>query len=137
MATQSILIVDDEALIRLALHDELSRDFQSVKEACDGKRALEMIERENFDLVILDMIMPEMEGSELLRRIRTLRPRTRIIAMSGGGRRGPAAFLAVARKLGADEVLEKPFTRTALRHAILRLLGSSHRTAAAPVPVHC
>lgn len=71
-----------------------------------------------FDLVVTDIIMPEMEGIETVMAVREQFPTVAIIAMSGGGRVGNNDFLEVARKLGASGVVHKPFTAGNLDEAI-------------------
>ena len=73
-----------------------------------------------FDLVITDIVMPEMDGLETLIELRKHYPTLTVIAMSGGGRVGNMDFLGSAEKLGASAVLHKPFTLDVLTAAIDR-----------------
>jgi DNA-binding response OmpR family regulator len=89
---------------------------------------MELFQQVNADLVITDMVMPEMEGFEVLAEIRKRRPSVRILAISGGGRQRAADNLRMASHMGA-KVLSKPFSNNALLAAVNELLPS----AATPV----
>jgi CheY-like chemotaxis protein len=96
------------------------RNFR-VTEAADGGEALSMLSRHEFDLVITDIVMPEIEGLELVRRIRAGHPSSKVMAVSGGGSH-LVSYTHLAKQLGADEVLGKPFTPAELVRAVERLL---------------
>lgn len=74
-----------------------------------GKDALAKITKGSFDLIVTDIIMPDMEGIELILRLRRRSRDLPIIAISGGGRGGPEVYLELARSCGAARVLAKPF----------------------------
>jgi CheY-like chemotaxis protein len=116
----SILIIDDDAAVSRTLSLILSRAGYQVSTVTSGRKGLEMLSSEEFDLVLTDIIMPELDGIEAIRRIRTDHPGLRIIAMSGGGQIDKADFLHMAQALGADRVLEKPVRSERL----LELVGS-------------
>src|SRR5258706_15101020 len=98
----SILLVDDDEQLRTMLSEVLKRAGHEVQTACDGNEAIRMYGRNPTDLVITDLIMPDKEGLEMIREIRRGFPTVRIIAMSGGGRNGPADYLALAERFGAQ-----------------------------------
>lgn len=75
------------------------------------------------DLVLTDLIMPDMEGVELIIALRQIEPNVKIIAMSGGGCNGPEAYLKVAQRLGAIRTLTKPFSSAELAEAVQACLG--------------
>src|SRR5229473_3264231 len=106
---KKVLVIDDDALVRDTIVRILERKGHTVLVAADGVRGLRMFDREQPDLVITDIIMPEKEGLETIREIRSERPDARIIAISGGARIGNMDFLDVAGKLGASEIIPKPF----------------------------
>ena len=115
-----ILIFEDTRLMRDSLVDVLGElDHQSVT-AENGAEAVAMIAAgETFDVIITDIIMPEMDGIEAMQEIQTMCPLTPIIAVSGGSARlEKAAGLDTAKRLGAVAVLEKPFEIDALLDAI-------------------
>jgi CheY-like chemotaxis protein len=78
---------------------------------------------------VTDIIMPEREGLETLKAIRAEAPGTKIVAMSGGGRIGPDAFLHLAARLGADATVTKPFRPSELAAVIHRLAEPSSVSA--------
>ena len=93
-------------------------------EAEDGAAALALFRVQPFNLVITDIIMPEMEGIEIITTMKREQPNIRILAMSGGGRARVMDFLAVAGKAGADATLEKPFRKSELLDRVAGLLGT-------------
>jgi CheY-like chemotaxis protein len=104
-----ILVIDDDHLVRYTLSKILSRKGYEVVTAADGKRGITLFRNEHPDLVITDIIMPEQEGIDTIIQIRHERPNAKIIAISGGGRIRNIDFLEMARSLGADDVIAKPF----------------------------
>jgi CheY-like chemotaxis protein len=95
----------------------------TVIEARNGKEGLQLFKPADIDLVITDIIMPEMEGLEVLRKLRTRQmPPVKIIAISGGGKQSAADNLKMAKFLGAAKVLAKPFSNEVLISAINELL---------------
>jgi DNA-binding NtrC family response regulator len=104
-----ILVIDDDVIVRETIIQILEdRGFQVVS-AEDGRRGLAAFRSERPDLVITDIIMPEKEGIQTLTEIRRERPDAKVIAISGGGRIGNTDFLKIAQKLGAADVIAKPF----------------------------
>ncbi|MFH1145033.1 MAG: response regulator [Candidatus Eisenbacteria bacterium] len=126
MAT--ILVVDDDQQVRSMLCAMLQRAGYETEEAADGRFALEANRRRRADLIILDMLMPEMEGVETLRALRRADPDVKVIAISGGGSIRPEIYLESARKFGARCAFAKPVDRPELLAAIRGLLDPS------PVP---
>jgi CheY-like chemotaxis protein len=104
-----ILIIDDEDQARRMLCQVLDRAGYDVIEARDGVEGLQRFREAPTDLVITDILMPEKEGLETIMDFQREFPETKIIAMSGGGRTGNLNFLEVARRLGAQRTLQKPF----------------------------
>ena len=79
-----------------------------VLEACDGVEALAVYRENPADVVITDIMMPEKDGFELIRELKEICPDLKVIAISGGGRRGKLEFLDHAGAFGAQRVLSKP-----------------------------
>ena len=105
-----ILIVDDEPDILHLLTRILERFGHTVHQAPDGRTALRMYAGNPADVVITDILMPEMDGLEFLTRVREAFPEARIIALSGGGLIAKEEVLRDAVRLGAVGILKKPFT---------------------------
>jgi CheY-like chemotaxis protein len=124
MPMARILVVDDDPLIQATLPLALLEHGHEVVQALDGKQALNQMRRQAIDLVIADVLMPEVDGLELLRAVQKELPQVPVIAMSGGSSRLPGAdVLQLARLLGARAVLAKPFTEEDLLTAIRTALG--------------
>jgi DNA-binding response OmpR family regulator len=104
-----VLVVDDDFQMREMLGVILERKGYDVMTASDGKLAVQLQQKSPFDLVITDIIMPEKEGLETISELRHSFPCLKIIAISGGGRHRPDGYLELARQLGADRILAKPF----------------------------
>lgn len=118
----SLLVVDDDANIRQIMRLLLESAGYRVFCAADGAEAIKLLAGNTFDLVVTDMLMPGSDGIELLAAVRKSRSSTRVLAMSGGGMIGVADYLKVAKKLGANGVLEKPFTSEMLLRTVADLL---------------
>lgn len=102
----SILVVDDESMMRDLLQRILSRDGYRVVCAEDGQDALEVLERETVDIIISDLKMPRMNGFELLKVVKEKYPRVAVIMMTAYG---DTYTVKDALLLGADEYITKPF----------------------------
>jgi CheY-like chemotaxis protein len=125
-----ILLVDDNNMIRASLSRLLLVAGYEVTDASNGREALRKLAREPFDLVVTDLVMPEMEGIETIFSIRRLRPKLPIIAMSGGGIGDAKTYLAVALKAGVGRAFAKPFENSEFLSAIKELLEAAVSTVA-------
>jgi len=114
----NILLVDDDDNFRSMLRITLQRLGHQISEASNGLVALKLFQLHLYDVVILDLIMPEKEGIETIRDLRKQRPDVKIIAMFGGGRLKAMDILSVAKAVGADQVLAKPFSNDNLLDAL-------------------
>ena len=117
-----ILIVDDEPGIRMYFGRILEDAGHTVAVARHGKEALEIYAKERQDLVIIDLIMPEMDGIELVKALLALDPEARIITMTGALPTHEPS-LKVTRFLGATLTLTKPITSDDLLAAVFDALG--------------
>lgn len=120
----TLLVVDDEAQLRLTLRAHLQREGFQLVEAEDGRAALKVIEGHKIDLALIDILMPNMDGIEMIRALRAQDARLPIIAMSGGGRLDARDMLSAARKLGADATIAKPFSMKDVLKMIHDLLAA-------------
>ncbi|MFL5359232.1 sigma 54-interacting transcriptional regulator [Archangium sp.] len=125
----AVLVVDDEEQVRTFLAELLSSSGYQVRCASSGSQALEMLSGGSFDVVLLDVMMPEMSGLEVLRRYRA----------SGGG--APVIVLSAlsgaedamrAMKMGASDYLSKPFSNDELEDAMSRAQGNRMPARQAP-----
>lgn len=116
---KKILVIDDDDGVRTALSDLLRCKGYYICEASSGKDAIEMVKSEDFDIVLLDLMMPGMDGIDTLRELRRLNPKTRVIMIT--------AFATVenavdAIKKGASDYISKPFKTNELLVTIKRVL---------------
>lgn len=121
---QRILLVEDDEMMRQTLRVILGRAGHEVVDATNGREALECLSRENIDLVITDIMMPEMDGIETIISLKRASPTLKLLAISGGGSTGNFEFLEMARKFGAAETLRKPFKPKELLDAVERVLAA-------------
>jgi DNA-binding response OmpR family regulator len=117
-----IMIVEDDNDLREMLKVSLTRRRFTVLEAENGKDAINHFKPEVTDLVITDLIMPEEDGLKVIMKLHELKPSLKIVAISGGGKAGPASYLNLAKALGADVVFSKPFSVNDLIKKIEELL---------------
>jgi CheY-like chemotaxis protein len=118
-----ILIIDDDNAFRAMLRTMLERLGHEVIEAIHGGAGIPIVAKEQLDLAIVDLIMPEKEGMETIPEIRRLKRDLKILAVSGGGRMPAKDLLKMTKMLGANKTLAKPFTREELEKALLELVG--------------
>ena len=116
-----ILVIDDDAMVRQFCRDLLEQEGYDIEEATGGKVGLELYRRNPADLVMTDLVMPEMDGFEVVRTLRRDYPDAKIMAMSA------LLYdeLPRATKLGADAVLEAPFGASKLRKIVRKLLHNA------------
>ena len=131
-----VVIADDHALMREGLKYILRKadDVEVVAEATDGFEVLALVRKGGFDVLLMDLSMPEVSGIELTRRIRLLQPAS---DTATPGREVPVVGLsawalridaAECRAVGMDDWLPKPVPWTALVTTLLRLTGRAPRT---------
>jgi len=118
-----VLVMDDDAVLRGALRVALEAAGYEVLDAADGDAGLRLHRTHGADLVLVDVFMPERDGLEVIRALRTAIPRPKIVAISGGGRIGDLDVLRAAAALGAARTLQKPFEPHVLLAAIRDVLG--------------
>ncbi|MEE9390096.1 MAG: response regulator, partial [Candidatus Aminicenantaceae bacterium] len=102
-----ILVIDDEAGIRSSLKGILEDEGYSVKTTETGEEGLNFLKAQNFDLILLDIWLPKMDGIEALKKIKMLDEDTPVVMISG---HGTVETAVKATKLGAYDFLEKPLT---------------------------
>jgi CheY-like chemotaxis protein len=117
-----ILVMDDDDLLRGAIRVILESAGHQVIEAADGAAGLRLYREQGADLVLVDIFMPERDGLEVIRALRSEAPKAKVVAMSGGGSSGRIDLLEAAAGLGAFRALWKPFHPRDLLTAIDALL---------------
>jgi len=119
MKGRSVLIVDDEKNILFTLSQSLETLRLETDTAANGEEALAKLKEKNFSLILLDLRMPGIDGMEVLRQVRQIRPDILIIMVSAYG----TVELAVeAMKLGAVDFIQKPFSPEEIRELVSRVL---------------
>jgi CheY-like chemotaxis protein len=120
-----VLLVEDNPDLQFSLSLLLARQGHEVAQALDGKQALAHLRQHTVDIVLTDVLMPEVDGLEVMRTMRREFPQVPVIAMSGGSDRLPGGdMLQMAGLLGARAILSKPFTGDELRDALAQALGA-------------
>ncbi len=121
-----VLIIEDDASVGGAIRLTLTRHGIDAVHALDAPAGIQAFESTSFDLVIVDLFMPEMSGLEIIRKFRCLAPTVPMLAMSGFRFResmDPGLdYLGMAGKVGAAAVLSKPFTPRQLTVAVEAIL---------------
>jgi two-component system alkaline phosphatase synthesis response regulator PhoP len=112
-----VLVVDDEAAIRYSVSKTLQRAGYQVLEAASGEEALDVMERQGFDLVLTDIRMPGLDGVELVRRIKDVDSDTIVVLMTAYPSLGTAVE---ALRLGAHDYLIKPSSSNDIRNCVAR-----------------
>jgi DNA-binding response OmpR family regulator len=104
-----VLLIEDDRPLLLAMARAFARAGARVILAADGAEGLDRFLTSSPDLVVTDIIMPGREGIETLLAMKAARPEVPILAVSGGGQTPAREFLTLAKGLGADGILAKPF----------------------------
>ncbi|MEQ1863345.1 MAG: response regulator [Micropepsaceae bacterium] len=129
-----VLVIDDDQLfVKLMVH-ALKQRGHEVEFALDGISGSRTFERSRFDAVVCDILMPEQEGVQTIRQMRSDRPDLAIVAISGGLGAGGASnidVLDIAGKMGADVTVKKPFQLSELSAAVDKALSARRATQSA------
>jgi two-component system alkaline phosphatase synthesis response regulator PhoP len=125
---ERILVVEDEPTIATGLRDDLELEGFAVEVVDDGKVALGRILEEKFDLILLDLMLPGMDGLDVCRQARLKGNRTPVIMLTA---KGQEADKVVGLELGADDYITKPFSR---REVLARIKAVLRRSQNGPEP---
>jgi CheY-like chemotaxis protein len=125
-----ILVVDDQLSIRRTIRALLEAAGHAVIEAADGLKAIEALSAA-CDLVITDIMMPEMDGLELVQHVKRMGSDIPVLVISGGWNNPSLDVLSVARKLGAHGVLSKSEIGTKLVSTVAEILSTRRRNRSA------
>lgn len=126
-----MLVIEDDRPLLLAMARAFTNAGAQVILAPDGAEGLKRFMTSSPDLVVTDIIMPEREGIETILAMKAARPEVPILAISGGGQTPAREFLTLAKGLGADAVLAKPFRAGQLLDAARLLIDLPPTDAAA------
>ena len=121
----SILVIDDDDDLRMIMAEALRSAGYKVDTAGDGKAGLALYAVGLHDLVITDIVMPDLDGLELIDGLRQAHIRPRVIAMSGGAKLSVPLYLSTARQLGAQRVLAKPIESQVLLKTVKEVLAEA------------
>ena len=116
-----VLLVDDDDMVRMSLRLALEAEGMEVCEAVDGRLDSKEAAVGDIDVIVTDILMPEVDGMELLRQLRDRNIKTPVIAISAGGRFRVIDHLGMAKLLGASAVLSKPIDERELIDMIRNL----------------
>jgi CheY-like chemotaxis protein len=118
--SETILVTEDEGAIRDLIENVLSEQGYRVITAADGAEALDLVRQNDgeIDLVITDVVMPNLSGPEMVQRLRADRPDTKVIFMSGYAKRGSLAVIEDKKA----EILEKPFSPQTILTMVRKVL---------------
>jgi DNA-binding response OmpR family regulator len=130
LAMARVLVLEDDGALGIVMRSALEAGGHEVMVAADGRIGLRVFGASKFDVVVTDMLMPDMDGIEIVRTLRAYRSSVRIIAISGGGALDHGDLLTTAMRLGADATLSKPFAPRALLDLVTAVLARPGREAA-------
>ncbi len=132
---ETILIIDDEAMILNVATDMLKTLGYRILTAQNGPAAIELYRRQmdRIDLIILDMVMPEMSGSDIFDELKKINPRVKVLLSSGYSLNSQAAQIL---DRGCDGFIQKPFTLNDISHQLRAILGGRTRESSQlPLPI--
>ncbi|MBV9827477.1 MAG: response regulator [Alphaproteobacteria bacterium] len=117
-----ILVIDDDPVLQQVIRLTLEAAGHTVLRCDNGRKAIDIVTYDHADLIVTDIIMPEMDGIEMVRAVRRVRPELPIVAISGGSNGNADDYLGMAKVFGASMTLTKPFRPQDLVTAIAELL---------------
>ncbi len=121
-AKNRILVVDDEEALRVVLSAELEGEGYQVTSASDGQEAINILTTKEFDLILLDIKMPNVDGFEVLKFVKERWPQTKVVMLTGFADLKNAIE---SKKLGAEDFVSKPYDLVDLLTTVERVLTSS------------
>lgn len=115
-----ILVVDDAQFLRLRISKMLNQSGHDTLEAENGKRAVELYQSDHPDVVLMDVTMPEMDGLDALKHIRTFDANARVVMLTALGQE---SVVLEAIRAGAKDFVVKPFEASRVLSAINKIIG--------------
>jgi CheY-like chemotaxis protein len=128
-----VLLIDDDDDVRSTIARMLASAGHHVASFGSGRAALAAAEQQEFDLVLTDVLMPDMDGVEIVRAFNKRTPRPWLMVMTGGSSMLGMDFLSIAPALGADGVIAKPVRAKELIAAVATVLAVANKRKASPV----
>jgi CheY-like chemotaxis protein len=122
--SRKILIVDDEEVIRKFIKIHLAKLGYEVAEAADGEQALEQLRKDDFDLLICDILMPKKDGWEVIREMKS-NPKTKSIPVIVLTAKNEDSDMFKGYDLGANYYMTKPFTKAQLIYGLQLMFGET------------
>jgi CheY-like chemotaxis protein len=120
-----VLLIDDDSIVLDTLCQILEGAGYDVQSASGGAMGLDFYRSRSFDVVITDVIMPEMDGIEFIQNLRLIDPLVKVIAISGGSGKGYFENLEAIRRLTPVAILPKPFAKATLLSLIEKCLSEA------------
>ncbi len=120
----TILVIDDEEIIRALFKETLEEAGHRVIAAGNGAEGLKMVKQQDFDLVFLDLKMPGMDGAEIFRQIKTIKPTLPVTIITGYP---DSEMMARALAQGPFGIMTKPFGESDIITAVANFLGITHK----------
>lgn len=120
-AKNRILVADDEEALRTVLSSELEGEGYNVKGAADGQEAITLLQKHEFDLILLDIKMPNVDGFEVLKFVKEHAPKTKVVMLTGFADLKNAIE---SKKLGAEDFISKPYDLVDLLTTVERVLST-------------
>ncbi len=117
-----ILVIDDDDQVRTYFKVLLEDNGYSVDTAENGLIGINCLKQEKYEVVILDLLMPEKEGMETLMEMKKSMPEIKVITVSGGGKIGPESYLSATKILGAEYAFPKPVNQQELLDAVDQII---------------
>ena len=125
-----VLVVEDDPRVRVLVHRALEEQGYAVTDAADGPRAIEAVDAQAFDVIVLDVMLPGFDGLEVVRRLRRAENATPVLLLTA---RDAEAEIVAGLDAGADDYLTKPF---ALAVLLARVRALDRRTGVNPGPIY-
>lgn len=119
---RTILVIDDDPIMRETIRDILQVEEYNVVLASNGKEGMAHLEVLEIDMILTDVLMPEKDGIEVIMEAKRKYPNIKILAISGGGFISARNYLKMARDLGANASVMKPFDIDDLLQNVNKLL---------------
>jgi DNA-binding response OmpR family regulator len=127
---KTILVIDDDPIMRDTIRDILQAEGYNIIIASNGKEGMAHMGNKTIELILTDVLMPEKDGIEVIMETKLKHPLVKILAISGGGYISGENYLKMARDLGANASVIKPFDIDDLVAEVNRLLGNDKQPKA-------